>query len=159
MSAENKKNSGSVLFVCLGNICRSPIAEAVFAQLVREKGLDSRWRTDSAASSDWNVGRKPDQRGRQLMKKKKVDMNHEARQISTDDFYAWDFILAMDDDNMRNLSRVRPSDATSVVQLLGDYDPEGVKVIEDPYYGDERDFETVYDQCMRCCGAFLDQHS
>ena len=159
MSAENKKNSGSVLFVCLGNICRSPIAEAVFAQLVREKGLDSRWKTDSAATSDWNIGRKPDQRGRQLMKKKKVDMNHEARQISTDDFYAWDFILAMDDDNMRNLSRVRPSDATSVVQLLGDYDPEGVKVIEDPYYGDERDFETVYDQCMRCCLAFLDQHS
>merc|ERR1711862_999191 len=126
-----RQNSGSVLFVCLGNICRSPIAEAVFAHLLRERGLERRWITDSAATSDWNVG----------------------------NFYDWDFIFAMDEENVRNLNRVRPSDARGVVRLLGDYDPEGVKIIEDPYYGDEKDFETVYEQCVRCCSAFLDEHS
>ena len=155
----DKKNSGSVLFVCLGNICRSPIAEAVFAHLLRERGLDSRWKTDSAATSDWNIGSQPDERGRALMRKKNIDMNHEARQVTVEDFHNWDFILAMDGNNIRNLNKVKPSDATSVVQLLGDFDPKGIKVIEDPYYGDEKDFEVVFDQCMRCCTAFLDKHA
>ena len=159
MTSVDKKNAGSVLFVCLGNICRSPIAEAVFAQLVRQRGLESRWKTDSAATSDWNVGRSPDERGRDLMRRKKIEMKHKARQITVDDFYAWDFIFAMDADNLRNLMRIRPADAECVVRLLGDYDPEGVKIIEDPYYGDDDGFESVYDQCMRCCRAFLDSVS
>jgi len=154
-----KHNSGSVLFVCLGNICRSPIAEAVFAHLLRERGLDSRWTTDSAATSNWHIGGRADERGQELMRKKKVERDHIVRQVTVDDFHHFDFIFAMDESNIRNLDRVRPKDGRAVIQLLGEFDPEGVRIVEDPYYGDEKDFEAVYDQCMRCCKAFLDKHA
>jgi len=156
MSSESKK---SVLFVCLGNICRSPIAEAVFRHLVTAKGVDDQWIIDSAATSDWNIGRSPDNRGRKLMSEKKIAMKHIARQVRADDYRDFDFILGMDEENLEDLSRGKPSDSKAEIQFLGDFDPEGVKIIHDPYTGTMDDFVQVYEQCLRCCGAFLAEKS
>jgi len=152
MAASAKK---SVLFVCLGNICRSPIAEAVFKHLVTQRGVSNNWVIDSAATSTWEIGNSPDERGQELMKKKGIAMNHVARQITKDDFRKFNFIFGMDDENLRNLRREKPSDSNSVVDYLGSYDPEGEKIIHDPYFGSMDDFVHVYEQCLRCCEAFL----
>ncbi|XP_019638660.1 PREDICTED: low molecular weight phosphotyrosine protein phosphatase-like isoform X2 [Branchiostoma belcheri] len=113
-----KSGKKSVLFVCLGNICRSPIAEAVFTHLVREKG--------------------------------------QLEQVTEEDFTKFQYILGMDHNNISNLKNIQPPKSTATVKLLGSFDPEGQEVIEDPYYGEESDFERVYQQCVRCCKAFLD---
>jgi len=145
----------SVLFVCLGNICRSPIAEAVFRHLVSQRGMSDRWLIDSAATSTYEIGNSPDERGRELMKKKGITMEHVARQITTEDFRKFDFIFGMDDDNLSNLKRKKPSDSKAVIDYLGSFDPQQRKIIQDPYRGSVEDFVTVYEQCLRCCEVFL----
>ncbi|XP_035221179.1 low molecular weight phosphotyrosine protein phosphatase-like [Stegodyphus dumicola] len=155
--AVNKK---SALFVCLGNICRSPIAEAVFSHYVRERGLSDKWHIDSAATSDYHTGKNPDRRARQCMEKHSIPMQHKARQITADDFKTFDFIFGMDENNIKDLKRLAPKNSTAKIELLGDYDPEGPCIIRDPYYDDDDEgFEEVYQQCARCCKAFLDKES
>ncbi|XP_058033691.1 low molecular weight phosphotyrosine protein phosphatase isoform X4 [Ahaetulla prasina] len=128
----------SVLFVCLGNICRSPIAEAVFRKLVTEENLENKWIIDSGAVSDWNVGRYPDPRALNCLRNHEIETAHKARQVTKDDFLSFDYILCMDESNLN-------------------YDPEKQLIIEDPYYGNDEDFETVYQQCLRCCKEFLEK--
>ncbi|XP_012671182.2 low molecular weight phosphotyrosine protein phosphatase isoform X1 [Clupea harengus] len=153
--------SKSVLFVCLGNICRSPIGEAVFRKLATDEGVVSDWRIDSAATSTYEIGNPPDHRGQACMKRHGVPMRHVARQVTQDDFQTYDFILCMDDSNLSDLnkkaSKVKNSKAK--IELLGSYDPQTQLIIKDPYYGSEQDFETVYEQCVRCCTAFLEANS
>jgi len=149
------KANKSVLFVCLGNICRSPIAEAVFRHLVTQRGMSKNWIIDSAATSTWEIGNSPDARGQELMKSKGIPMSHVARQITKDDYRKFDFIFGMDEDNLDNLKRKKPSDAKAAVDFLGSFDPKGEKIIHDPYYGSIDDFVHVYEQCLRCCEAFL----
>jgi len=156
MAGSGKK---SVLFVCLGNICRSPIAEAVFRHLVAERGLNEQWLIDSAATSTWEIGNSPDKRGQKLMKSKGISMSHVARQIQAEDYKKFDFIFGMDEDNLSNLRRRKPSEAKCVVDFLGSFDPQGEKIIHDPYTGTMDDFVHVYEQCLRCCEAFLTQQS
>ncbi|XP_019638657.1 PREDICTED: low molecular weight phosphotyrosine protein phosphatase-like isoform X1 [Branchiostoma belcheri] len=151
-----KSGKKSVLFVCLGNICRSPIAEAVFTHLVREKGQLEQWTVDSAGTHDWNVGLPPDERGQACMRKHGVYKEQIARQVTEEDFTKFQYILGMDHNNISNLKNIQPPKSTATVKLLGSFDPEGQEVIEDPYYGEESDFERVYQQCVRCCKAFLD---
>ncbi|XP_043208805.1 low molecular weight phosphotyrosine protein phosphatase-like [Amphibalanus amphitrite] len=147
----------SALFVCLGNICRSPIAEAVFAQALQERGVRDQWRVDSAALGDWHVGRAPDRRAQATMKKHNVPMNCKARVVRTSDFREFDYVFGMDESNISELKDLAPSNSTAQIELLGKYDPEGALIIRDPYYDDgDQGFETCYQQCLRCCGAFLD---
>ncbi|XP_030642470.1 low molecular weight phosphotyrosine protein phosphatase isoform X1 [Chanos chanos] len=151
----------SVLFVCLGNICRSPIAEAVFRKMATDSGVVDKWRIDSAATSTYEIGNPPDHRGLACMRKHGVPMRHVARQVTKDDFMTFDFILCMDESNLRDLKKKANSvkNCNAKIELLGTYDPEKQLIIKDPYYGSEEDFETVYEQCVRCCKAFLESNS
>lgn len=127
--------------------------------MVSQKGVSDQWLIDSAATSNWNVGRSPDKRGRKLMSEKGIEMKHVARQVKVDDYRNFDFILGMDDDNLQALTRGIPSDSRAVIKFLGSYDPQGVKIIHDPYTGTMDDFVQVYEQCLRCCEAFLGENS
>ncbi|XP_028858573.1 low molecular weight phosphotyrosine protein phosphatase isoform X2 [Denticeps clupeoides] len=151
----------SVLFVCLGNICRSPIAEAVFRKMATDSGIVDNWRIDSAATSDWNTGSTPDTRGVACLRKHGTETDHRARQVTKDDFLSFDFILCMDESNLRDLNKKANTvkNFKAKVELLGTYDPEKQLIIKDPYYGSDEDFESVYEQCVRCCKAFLERNS
>ncbi|CAK8691266.1 low molecular weight phosphotyrosine protein phosphatase-like [Clavelina lepadiformis] len=158
--------SNSALFVCLGNICRSPIAEACFKQLLQEKGVLANWRVDSAATSRYEIGSSPDRRGQKCMKKHKIFHhveNHRARQITAKDYDEFDYIFGMDDSNMSNLQNMAPKKSYKAqLLLLGSFDDDKSSggIIEDPYYGtDDEDFEVVYQQCLRSCRNFLQEKS
>ncbi|XP_073348600.1 low molecular weight phosphotyrosine protein phosphatase isoform X1 [Pagrus major] len=157
MAAVNK----SVLFVCLGNICRSPIAEAVFRKMATEAGVEDNWRIDSAATSTYEIGNHPDDRGQACMKRHSVPMRHVARQVTKEDFKSFEYILCMDESNLSELNRKAKSvkDYKAKIELLGSYDPQNQLIIKDPYYGSAEDFEKVYEQCARCCKVFLERNS
>ncbi|KAL7388439.1 hypothetical protein ABVT39_013937 [Epinephelus coioides] len=151
----------SVLFVCLGNICRSPIAEAVFTKMATDAGVVDKWVIDSGATSDWNIGSSPDARGLACLRKHGIETSHRARQVTKDDFLSFEYILCMDESNLRELNRKakQVKNDHAKIELLGSYDPQKQLIINDPYYGSDEDFEKVYQQCVRCCKAFLERNS
>ncbi|XP_074541377.1 low molecular weight phosphotyrosine protein phosphatase isoform X2 [Halichoeres trimaculatus] len=153
--------SKSVLFVCLGNICRSPIAEAVFRKMATDAGVVDQWVIDSGATSDWNIGSSPDDRGLACLTKHGIETSHRARQVTKDDFLSFAYILCMDESNLSELERraKQVKNHQAKVELLGSYDPQKQRIIKDPYYGSAEDFEKVYEQCVRCCKAFLENNS
>ncbi|CAH1110168.1 unnamed protein product [Psylliodes chrysocephalus] len=149
-----------VLFVCLGNICRSPIAEAVFQHLVKEKGISDHWVVDSAAIGSWHVGKQPDTRARQILKNHNISYNGKARQIQTEDFNEFDYIFGMDDENISDLTSEAPKKYKAKILLLGDFDPEGDRIIRDPYYDSGSEgFEKCFQQCLRSSEAFLKENN
>ncbi|XP_018550084.1 low molecular weight phosphotyrosine protein phosphatase isoform X2 [Lates calcarifer] len=151
----------SVLFICLGNICRSPIAEAVFRKMASDAGVVDKWVIDSAATSDWNIGSSPDARGLACLRKHGIETTHRAQQVTKEDFMSFEYILCMDESNLSDLKRKANSvkNYRAKIELLGSYDPQKQLIIKDPYYGSDEDFEKVYEQCVRCCKAFLEANS
>lgn len=146
-----------VLFVCLGNICRSPTAEAVFAARVMREGLSDRIRVDSAGTGDWHLGQPPDPRSRRAASARGYDLEHlRARQVLPADFRNFDYILAMDDANLRNLQRLRPDWYRGELDLFlragGCRSPFEVP---DPYNGDAGDFERVLDLAETAADGLL----
>ncbi|XP_060074473.1 low molecular weight phosphotyrosine protein phosphatase 1-like [Ylistrum balloti] len=157
MEGAGSGSKKAVLFICLGNICRSPIAEAVFLDLLKKKGQLDEWHVDSAAIGDWHVGGPPDKRTMKTLKKKGInDYHHIVRQINVEDFYKFDVIFGMDEQNMSDLEDIQPKGSKSVLEMLGTYGSKCKTTIDDPYYGSRiEDFEDVFDQVVRCCEAYL----
>ncbi|HEY7809326.1 MAG TPA: low molecular weight protein-tyrosine-phosphatase [Allosphingosinicella sp.] len=134
----------SVLFVCLGNICRSPLAEAAFRVEAERIGLDVE--IDSAATGDWHVGLPPDPRAQAVAAKNGVDISHlRARQVTAEDFRRFDQVIALDAKNLANLRAMRPADGTAQLSLLLDHVPERVgQAVADPYYGEDALFDITW---------------
>ena len=149
----------SVLMVCLGNICRSPMAEGVFHHLLQEEGLDDYVRVDSAGTGSWHVGESPDIRSIRTAAGHGVTLTGSARQLQSEDFRIFDYIVAMDRSNLENIEGFRDgSGGDAALYLLREFDPEGGPGAEvpDPYYGGPGGFEDVYQMVERACRGLLD---
>lgn len=144
-----------VLFVCLGNICRSPTAEAVMQHLVKEQGLDLE--TDSAGTAAWHVGKSPDSRSQAAAKRRGIEMSHlRARQAVEQDFHEFDHVLAMDAQNYRDLKQIQPAQGKAQLSLfLHEYGDGSENEVPDPYYGGEDGFELVLDLLQTACENFI----
>lgn len=146
---EGQRDGGTeaVLFVCLGNICRSPTAEAVFRERVARAGLARSIRVDSAGTGDWHVGEPPDRRAIAHAARRGYDLAPlRARQVSPEDFRRFGWILAMDEANLRNLRALQPDGFGGHLGLFLDFAPQlRVREVPDPYYGGVDGFERVLD--------------
>ena len=149
-----------LLFVCLGNICRSPTAEGVMRALVRDAGLEGRVELDSAGTGAWHVGNPPDERATAAARERGIVMEGRARQIERSDFAEFDLIVAMDASNVADLRRIAPDEAARAkIRLLRDFDPssDGELDVPDPYHGGARGFDDVFDLVHAACSALLEQ--
>ena len=175
--SESRKSGGriGVLFVCLGNICRSPLAEGVFRGLVREVGLEDRFDVDSAGTSNYHRGEAPDPRTIETAARRGVKLTHASRQITGEDLHRFEYVMVMDAQNLAKVRRladsVRPE---TEVRLLREYDPEaslagagraagrdGPAVpaeleVPDPYFGGPEGFERVQEIVERSCLGLLE---
>src|SRR4051812_14137336 len=143
----------SVLFVCLGNICRSPLAEAAFRAEAGRIGLEVE--IDSAGTGDWHIGYPPDPRAAAVAARNGIDISHgRARQVWHEDFRRFDHIVALDAQNLRDLERLRPEGSKARLSLLLDHlDGRSGQSVADPYYGDEGHFDTAWDEVSAAARA------
>ncbi len=147
-----------ICFVCLGNICRSPTAEGVMLHLVSEANLEESIFVDSAGTSGFHSGEKADRRSRETANNRGFELPSRSRKFISEDFARFDYIIAMDKDNMRNILALAGSEKDrEKVQLFRDFDPDSPKGSEvpDPYYGGSKGFEQVFDICFAACEGLL----
>lgn len=137
----------SILFVCMGNICRSPSAQGVFEKLIDEKGLTSQFVIDSAGTHGYHIGGKPDTRSSQIAHTRGIDiLNQRARKIAQDDFENFDYIVVMDNDNHINVKKICPVKHQHKIYKMMDFSPSSKYTeVPDPYYGGDQGFELVLD--------------
>ena len=136
-----------VLFVCMGNICRSPLAHGFFEQLVTQAGLSARIEVDSAGTHSYHIGEPPDERARQSALRRGFDIGHQrARRAQASDFEQFDYVLAMDDENCRHLEGLSGVTHKQKLKLLLEFAPHlNEREVPDPYYGGASGFERVID--------------
>lgn len=151
-------NPVQVLFICLGNICRSPTAHGVFESLVACQGLADQIVIDSAGTGDWHIGRAPDPRAQQAAQRRGHDIAHlRARQVTPGDFSHFDYILAMDHANLDDLQAMRPQWYQGHLGLFLDFAPGlAGSAVPDPYYGGEEGFDQVFDMVDAASRGLLD---
>ena len=148
-----------ISFVCLGNICRSPLAQGVFQDLVNREKLDQKIFISSAGTGNWHIGNLPDERMRQTAQSKGIKLESRAQQFQSKDFNRFNLILAMDHSNLTRLSEIAPSTLPpDKLMLFRYFDPESNEDqdVPDPYYGGTKGFEEVYSMVKRTCPPLLD---
>ena len=146
-----------ILMVCLGNICRSPMAEGVLRHLAHERGIEVE--TDSAGTGDYHVGEAPDRRAQAAMRRNGIDISDlRARQFVATDFDRFDLLLAMDAENLRNMRRLAPSpEHASKAMLIMDHAPHHpLREVPDPYYGGDEGFDEVFRMLKEASNQLLD---
>ena len=148
-----------ILFVCMGNICRSPSAEGVLRSLVIQRGLEQNIHIDSAGTGDWHVGNPPDRRARQAALERGVDISGlRARQVQPDDLESFDLVLAMDRSNHNALLTMATESNRHKVRLLLDFSTQWPgEEVPDPYYGGEHGFDQVLDLLEEACDSLLNE--
>ncbi len=140
-----------ILFVCLGNICRSPMAEAIFNHKAQHQGMLA----DSAGTAAYHIGERPDSRTLQVLSNAGIDTPHTAQQVTRDDFNRFNYIVAMDNSNLQDLKSIAGSQQEKLL-LMRDFDGEKKGAdVPDPYYGGLSDFEHVYEVLDRSIDAFM----
>ena len=153
MEASEKK-AVKVLFVCLGNICRSPAAEGVFEAILQENGAESRYVVDSAGTGRYHIGQLPDERMRIHARRRGLELTHRCRQVTSEDFNDFDLIIGMDSSNLTNQRRIAPSvEAARKIQGMAEFFPGGARYahVPDPYYEGSEGFELVLDLLQDGC--------
>ena len=147
-----------LLFVCLGNICRSPAAEGVFLHLLAQQGLEHAFQVDSAGTGGWHRGQPADARMRAAAARRGITLASRARQIETEDLLRFDRILTMDDDNLAAVQALaRGLEHRARIEPITDYCPKlQITAVPDPYYGGARGFEQVLDLLEQACAGLLD---
>jgi protein-tyrosine phosphatase len=148
----------NVLFVCLGNICRSPTAHGVFEHVVREAGLSDQIFIDSAGTGDWHIGCGPDKRAQAAALQRGYSLDHlVARQVTPEDFEHFHYVLAMDKQNLGNLARMKPRDYDGHLGLFLEFARHhDVEEVPDPYYGGDQGFDEVLDMVEDASHGLLD---
>jgi protein-tyrosine phosphatase len=146
-----------VLFVCLGNICRSPLAEAVFRHLVDERGWADRFEIDSAGTSGWHRGSPPDARSTETARRRGITLAGRSRKVTAADLRSFDYVIAMDAENRAALGELHAhSGGTAEVRLLREFERDADSLdVPDPYYGGPRGFDDVHDIVERGCAGLL----
>jgi len=160
-----------VLFVCLGNICRSPLAEGIFNKLLKDRELHLKVSSDSAGTGNYHIGDKPDKRSIKVAGQNNIALTHKGRQIGVADFKNFDYILAMDNDNFKIIKgleqKVQALETTKAKIYLArefdnlyddevdDSENETSWDVADPYHGEDEDFQECYGMLERCCTEFL----
>lgn len=147
------KEKIKVLFVCLGNICRSPAAEAVMLREVKERGVAGRWEIDSAGTGNYHIGDLADPRMREHASRRGLKLLHRARQVSVSDFNDFDLIIGMDSSNLRNLRAISPTVETDrKIVAMSEFFPDApYDYVPDPYYEGAEGFELVLDLLQTGC--------
>ena len=161
-SPESIDDTIAVLFVCLGNICRSPLAEGVFLDLLEQEEVAHRFRVDSAGTGAYHVGESPDPRSVDVARRNGITLRGRARQVETSDFRTFDYVLAMDRSNLQSLESLASRHAGGArLHLLREFDSEageGADLdVPDPYYGGEDGFDVVYRMVDRSCRTLLER--
>jgi protein-tyrosine phosphatase len=158
MATDSSRKTTRILFVCSGNICRSPLAAAVFTHLAKAEGLERRFQVDSAGTHGWHEGEPADPRARRVAGRHGIPIESVARPVKTVDFENFDLILAMDRGHLQELRSRCPTIHRDKLRLMRRFDTPGGDVdVPDPYYGDMDAFEEVFAILRRCCLNLLDE--
>jgi len=147
-----------ILFICTGNICRSPLAHRLFEKMADERGVGHLFEAESAGTGSWHVGQNADPRTRETARQRGWELSHYANHLKRQDISYYDYLIVMDESHHMHCKRLVGESDTHKIKYLREFDPiKGEDMdVPDPYYGEQDGFDIVYDICERSCGAFLD---